>query len=682
MAYFVPGDIIVSFSRFRREMQSTLDRLILSFCLSVLTTTLVLLFSSLVSVPFYFTVYVMSLACIALEAWRGYRNFQSMVHKASKLPRLVRLPWQRLSKFEKLVVIVVTYQVLILVLIALYWPVYTWDALAYWLYLGRVFFQEGTLHVTHHQLWMDLPNNGGSAMAYPWTIPLLYAWLFTSVNGVSQMLASTVQVAFLFLLVAVVFRLYPPSRSSRLSSVFCLFLLVFMPAFDIQFDVFKGAVNLPLMAATFALFYFGCRLWRNPNADNALTTGVVAGLTAAVKQLGLVFAFLVGLGILLKTDRPINVRVRAFVIYLACASILSGPFYLYSISRAPSETVSYYTLVIPMSALAIFEGFTSSAIQGLFTRAWGIAPLLALFGVFVFRKMALTKMTMLWILGSLTFYFLFVIATPLGSLEINTLANSTGTYALPIYSFMVVPAGAALGAVWERARNTKLRWRKLYAVSVASILILSVGMSVGMNYGSFIGEYSVPPFLSTVGVVQRNTDQNYLVKLGGFYTIANFIEYRTESDSAILSPGYYRYFFFDGSDHRKLYGIEEKPGLWTKNLTELRCQLATLNTSNIYLVYEPWYKNIQAYSFYFESAIYGHKADVSSQVLATSDGYALYKVRTTFLGDSLCGAKSNDNANLLQRSPASFPGNIPQISDVSVGHISWPRNCQGMSLSH
>jgi hypothetical protein len=82
----------------------------------------------------------------------------------------------------------------------------------------------------------------------------------------------------------------------------------------------------------------------------------------------------------------------------------------------------------------------------------------------------------------------------------------------------------------------------------------------------------------------------------------------------------------DGINARKLYGYEEKPGLLTSNVIELRCQLESLNASSIHLVEEPWYGTLAPYHIYLESALYTHKNDILVQVLRTDDGCVPYRV--------------------------------------------------------
>jgi hypothetical protein len=640
-AYFLPGHLIITSVRSRFKDLDGADTVLLSVSLSLLVTTSLLFFSSLVLVPFGTVVLLLSVLVICLEIWKCRVLSRRALHDTfAQLLARSRDYLRSLSRFEKILFAVLVYQLLISLMHAVYWPIFSWDSLGYWLYYGRAFYEEGTMNLTNHQLWIEIPANKGSGMAYPMIIPLLYAWLFTSVGGVDLLLANSVQVVFLLTLVLAVFQLFKRSDSGRVSFFACLFFLLFSAAIAVQWDVFKGETDFPLLVSNLTLMYFALRFWQSPSTTNALAAGVVGGLTGSIKQLGLVFAFLAGMLILLKSvferrDRIIS-KATHFSVYAASALAFSVPYYVYSISQAPSETIAYWSPTISSAFnLTTFLEFTLAALHGVLTRAWGLSPVIALVGVVVaWRKIRIAKIVLFWMLGSLFVYYLVISTTELGSFEYTLKALSWPKYTLAIFSLFAVLAGSALGAFWQRRETEREPRRKIYSIIIVAVLVSNVAMNIGV-----MQSYLLPPFMNPNGaLVNRTLEEKYTAKLGGFYEVAMYINHKTPPGSVIITIGYYRYFFFNARDQRKLYGMEERPGLWTNNLTKLKCELRNLESSYVYVVEEPWYAGFAPYDFYFQSALYIHRHEIMTMLLTTQDGYLLYQVSQEFVANDCVSA--------------------------------------------
>ena len=577
---------------------------------------------------------LLSVAVIGCEIWRcrsllrgGLRDeFEGLVVRTTGYLRT-------LSRFEKVLLAVVLYQLALSLMHTLYWPIFSWDALGYWLYYGRAFYEEGTMNLTNHQLWIEIPAVKGMGMAYPMLIPLLYAWLFTCTGAIDPLLANSVQAVFLLVLALTVFRLFKGSSAGHLSFLACMFFLLSSYAIAIHWDAFKGVADFPLFVSDLTLIYLVLRFWRAPSAMNAAAAGLVGGLSGALKQLGLVFVLLAAALVLLRSllerrERIIS-RLTCFLAYAASAMFFSLPYYIYSVARAPTETATFWTPAI-LSAfnLAMLSEFALAVLRGLYTRVWGLAPIVAFIAVLIaWRKIPLTKIVLYWVFGSLFIYYLFVSTTTLGSLEMGTLFSYAGKYTLPIFSLFAVIAGGAAGVLWHKGQAERITRRSIYSIIFLALLVGNVALNFGV-----MRSYMTPPFMTQKGViVDRNLDQKYIAKLGGFYEVSMYINDKTPPGSAIITPGYYRYFFFNARDHRKLYGWEERPGLWTSNLTELRLELRHLESPHVYVVEEPWFTGFVPYDFFFRSGLYTHRQEIMTLLFTTDDGYLVYQVKTEFI---------------------------------------------------
>jgi hypothetical protein len=504
------------------------------------------------------------------------------------------------------------------------------------MYLGRAFFEEGTMHLAHHQLWMGA-NLGGS---YPLMLPLLYAWHFTSANGLDQVLASSIQMVFLIVLIIAIFQLFRDD-SEPLPFLACLCLLLFNPVVAVQFDYYKGYADFPLFVSNVTLIYFVLRFWRTPSKTNAFLAGVMAGLALAAKQPGLIFALVGATLVLLKQGPQGQIdRVKNFLVYALTALGLSGPYY---IRPLPYVTLPLFTqassqigLLYPPSsirlsgAMEFARGILGALVDLRYTPVWALAPVLALIAVFLAAKHIQTKIILYWIVGSIFVYCLIVLTTPLGSL-VPVASFSDPRYALPIFGLFALLGARGLGIIWQKARSIRGFRGKILSILVVAMLVGNSGILINIGYGFWISQgHSLPPFISQNGTyVQRDLDQKYNFKLGGFYNVSIYINERTEPDSAILIPGFYRWFFFNARDQRILCGVD-RGGLWTRNLTELRTELRGLGVSHIYLVEEPWYRIMREYQFYYETALYVHRQEIMTVRLRTSDGYILYQIDDQF----------------------------------------------------
>lgn len=633
VAYFVPGHLILSSAGSRLRKIGGPDMVLLSVSLSVLVTTLTLFCSSVVSVPFGTAVSVLSILVLCLETWRCRALSLRRIRETSvTLLMAVNGYVRSRSHFEKILLTVVLYQLVISLMQTIYWPIFSWDALSFWLYYGRAFYEEGSMNLLNHQQWMNAQMPLTWGIAYPMVLPLLYAWLFTSVGKVDLLLANSVQVVFLLMLVLVLFQLFRRTDTGQVAFLACLFFLLSSNAIAIHWDWFKGVTDFPLLVLNLTLMYFALKVWRIPSATNALAAGIVAGLTAAIKQLGIVFALLAGALILLKTvsrkrEKRINSGATHFFVYFATAVAFSAPYYIFSLTRAGSQTTTYWTPTVwPAFNAAVLLEFALVVLRGLYTRAWGLAPIIAFVAVIIaWRKVPLTKIVLYWTFGSLFIYYFFVSTTKLGSLVMETLSDKR--YALPIFSLFAVIAGSALGVLWHKGQTERRIRRSAYSIV---IVVLLVG-NVALNFGA-MQSYLLPPFMTEKGViVDRTLDEKYITKMGGFYEVAMYINEKTHPDSVIITPGYFRYFFFNARDHRRLYGAGVKPRLWTSNLTELRVEFRELESPYVYVVEEPWYAGFAPYDFYFQSALYIHRQEIMTLVLKTADGYLLYQVKQEFI---------------------------------------------------
>ena len=627
--YFVPGHLILSL--LRSKNLNTADSILASIAISLLVTTCSLVFSSFASIPFVWTVSALSVAAVILEAYR-FRNIQFsavrarfVVMRARARNYLASLSW-----LERALFVVVVYQSVVYMTQDLYWPIYGWDALGYWMYLGRAFFEEGTMHLAHHQLWMGADLGTGSA--YPLMLPLLYAWHFTSASGLDQVLASSVQMVFLLVLIIVVFQLFRDS-SEPLPFLACLCLLLFNPVVAVQFDSYKGYADFPLFVSNVTLIYFVLRFWQSPSNTNVFLAGVIAGLAAGVKQLGLVFALLGGTLVLLKQGPQGQIgRVKSFLTYGLTALGLFGPYYIYPLTQASSQIrLSYSPSSIDLSKAMEFARGTLGALDLRYTPVWGLAPIIALIGIFLAAKHIQTRIVLYWIVGSTFLFCLFVSTTPLGSAVWLVPGLYDPRYALPIFGLFALLGARGLGIIWQKARSIRGFRGKILSILVVVVLVGNSGVLINIGYGFWISQgHSLPPFISQSGsYVQRDLDQKYNLKLGGFYNVSMYINERTEPDSAILIPSFYRWFFFNARDQRILCGLD-RGGLWTRNLTELRTELRGLGVSHIYLVEEPWYRTHPAYQFYYETALYVHRQEIMTVRLRTNDGYVLYQIDDEF----------------------------------------------------
>ncbi len=495
----------------------------------------------------------------------------------------------------------------------------------------------------HHQLWMG-ENIAFRGMLYPTMFPLLYTWLFTSLGRVDQVLASSIQVVFLLMLILAVFQMFRTSNLGSLSFLACLFFLLSSTAIASQFDCWKGIVDFPLFVSSLTLMYFIFRFWRNPSTTNAMAAGILGGLTGAIKQLGLVFVLVGGVLIMLKSlqDRRQGRTCLAthFAAYATVALAFSAPYYIYSFAQFPTETITYFTPAISSTLdLTTLLKFGLATLRGLYTQAWGLAPIIAVIGINFWRRILLGKIVLFWMIGSVFLYYLFVSATGLGSLETMTLSDPR--YALAIFSLFAVLAGCAIGSFWHKAQGSRRIRRSIYSIIIVILLIGNVAMNVRAlpDPCRTMQHYLLPPFITLNGtLVDRSLDEKYVVELGSFYPVAMYINEKTEPGSAIIIPGYYRFFFFNGGEQRKLYG-EARKALWTSDLTELRRELRNLNSSYIYVVEEPWYRgfvqfpntcNCNPFDYYFQSALYVHRNEIMSVVFQTSDGYVIYQVNHEF----------------------------------------------------
>ena len=629
-AYFLPGHLILTSLRSKSEHLDAPDLVLLSVSLSVLVTTLALFCASLVSLPFDAVVLVLSIVVMCLETWRcRMLSFRSLQETSANVLVKIKEYLKSLSRFEKMLFAVVAYQLLVSLMHTVYWPIYSWDALGYWLYYGRAFYEEGTMNLISHQLQGGGISVGG--MAYPFVIELLYAWLFTSAGKVDLLLANSAQTVFLLMLVLAVFQLFRKSGSRRVSFLGCLYFLLFSYAIASQWDVFKGVADFPLFVSGLTLMYFSLRFWHNPSAVTAFAAGVLGGLAGAIKQLGLVFIVLAGMLILLRsileTREGIISRATRFSVYAVGAFAICAPYYLYSVALTPAETITSWspTTSSPFN-LTTFLGFTLAVLHGVSPRAWGLSPIIAFIAVLIaWKKTPLVKIALFWIVGSVLAYYFFISTTQLGAYHFSLGYVSVPKYTLPIYSVFAVIAGGAFGAFWQKAQTERKTRRTIYSVIIVALLVSNVGVQ------SYLQSYLLPPFLTPTGtIVDRNWDEKYVAKLGGFYEVAMHINQETPPGSVIIAPGYYRYFFFNARDQRRLYGLE-RSGLWTDNLTVLGDELRSLNSSFIYVAEEPWYTGFAPYDFYFQSALYIHKQEIMTLVLSTDDEYLLYQVNQQFV---------------------------------------------------
>jgi 4-amino-4-deoxy-L-arabinose transferase-like glycosyltransferase len=201
---------------------------------------------------------------------------------------------------------------------AVYWPFYRSDAVsiyadqAHFMYVARIFIPL-----------RDYPNLG-YYQAYPPLIPLAYTYTYLVSGWENEYLAKVIPA---LLSLGCILNVFLLGRMWRGASVGKIAALLFMLTPSFVRWASSGYVDLPM-----AFFYtlgaiFAWRLLQFPNFVDAVLAGLMAGLAAWTKNVGLLGILCFTAWLLIEYLRK-KVSFRHIAVFIVSAVAIAGPWYL------------------------------------------------------------------------------------------------------------------------------------------------------------------------------------------------------------------------------------------------------------------------------------------------------------------------------------------------------------------
>ncbi len=232
-------------------------------------------------------------------------------------PRLFPATWQTLRH----VALIVTGIMAALILFnAIYWPLGIDDALAIYGYYGKQIASSGALPALSH---------GSLYEAYPMAIPLLYAYTHQAAGWVDEHLAALIP-ALLSVGVIGVAYLIGRELYDRATGLIAALLVAVTPT--IAYWSSTGYTDLPAaffygLALLFAIRHYRARAWQD-----ALLTGIMAGLAAWMKNSGLLIVGVLMLWVgycawRARFELPRSLTRRDVILIAAGFLAVCGPWY-------------------------------------------------------------------------------------------------------------------------------------------------------------------------------------------------------------------------------------------------------------------------------------------------------------------------------------------------------------------
>jgi 4-amino-4-deoxy-L-arabinose transferase-like glycosyltransferase len=611
-AYFLPG-FLISHLIFPKSTILTSERIILSFGLSpgVVTTLVVVL--SMLGVqmnPITFFVIVSSLSLIFYSIYRKQQppltkiTMNNQVDSILPKPLLLGL----ISAFFIILFFIFYHSLL--------FPIVNWDSLTEFAYLGKLFFEEGTIPlITGGTLGVHSSAN------YPPLVPTLYTWFYLFSGGVQEVLAKAVSPIFCGITTLTTFLLARRMYSSNEVAWSSVFFLISTPI--VMFVSMDCLADAPFMFYFSSSIYF---LYISMTEERLkhraiIASGLLGGLAAWTKYNGLFLILVVGSIMLvdwwyrrhqstlkISTWKLFGLFLLSFALfgfgwYVRNWLLTGNPVYpfLYGIFGgkdidawmlatgfnghfATISEVTRLSLTLPNLFLTFFTIFFIPSPYELLDLGPFLGSFLLLAIFFISRKARRSDLFLLsWCLSYL-FLWRFTISTFL-------------RYLVVVIPALSILSGLALKKLHIRLRASKQILTKQVLLTITFLIILS-GFCLPTLINAARG-YKAPifsvPTISSEEFLQR--------RFLGTWDAVNYINERTPADAIILTYDHSLSYYIT----RKLLFVDEpylKPLHTDYSDEEILAFLHDYNVTHILLVnrkfretYFPLFTESTFYSF-------------------------------------------------------------------------------------
>ncbi|MDQ1280064.1 MAG: hypothetical protein QG670_1326 [Thermoproteota archaeon] len=328
LAYLLPG-LAISYIIFPfRNSLLKVERIILSFGLSAGVVTFVMFFSYYLLGSFEVRFFVASLLLVFLLSGALYYvqirfRKSSFVGGSSVVSEDHFLP-----KSFVWVFIGTTLVVLFFVFYhSLVFPIVSWDSLAEFAYLGRLYFQvKGIPTLSGATLGV------GTSANFPPFVPLLYTWFYLVYGGIEELFSKAVSPLFAIAVAVVTYAFSKLVFQSKTKAWCVVFFVVTIPAF--MFTAEDCLSDIPTMFYSASSLYFLYLSIKDEKRRDraAIASGLLCGLAAWTKYNALFLVFVVLALFVLKKFAFMKVdgifSFRQLFLFLAFFALLGAPWYV------------------------------------------------------------------------------------------------------------------------------------------------------------------------------------------------------------------------------------------------------------------------------------------------------------------------------------------------------------------
>ena len=264
-----------------------LERIALAYGLGYGLLTLGMFFLNVLGIEFSLIntivllsgILILSLVCLKWKNRFGYFSLKKLNPFQGK--RNIRAP---LSTFEITMIVLLGFFALSNVIIAVYWPVHSWDALTTYDFRARIFAETKSIPEAADRIRDNffLPWYTQGVFVYPPMTSLVHTWLYLSGWGNPKIFYP-----LLLICLATIFYFSLRDYTPRYHSLLFTLILVTVPFFHEQFSV--AVLNFPF-AFYFSVGTFYLYRWISTQKRGFLVlSGLLLGLGSWVRRESLVF---------------------------------------------------------------------------------------------------------------------------------------------------------------------------------------------------------------------------------------------------------------------------------------------------------------------------------------------------------------------------------------------------------